>query len=236
MEGTGFELLVRGRLKLVVGRRRQRNRTARRRRCRCASVTFDRLVPRTRAGSTWGTSDLGAGHAAPRSVSSSIDCGSKSSPRATWACSRRSRAASTRCSSSLSDASNRRCRSRETTIIPAVQGTSGWRQGDQPLAVVRRVWGGLQQAAEFQAGNCAAYRRLVQSQDLRRAASRHHRLDPQNPHQPPFRQSDAEMSPVETRAANRQNVRDRADQIADRLSEFVDGGLGWDFGGGMIDG
>ena len=48
--GTGFELLVPGRVKLVVGRRRQRNRTARRRRCRCASVTFDQLVPRTRAG------------------------------------------------------------------------------------------------------------------------------------------------------------------------------------------
>ena len=31
LEGTGFELLVRGRVKLVVGRRRQRNRTARRR-------------------------------------------------------------------------------------------------------------------------------------------------------------------------------------------------------------
>src|SRR6516162_5912442 len=50
LEGTGFELLVRGRVKLVVGRRRQRNRTARRRRCRCASVTFDQLVPRTRVG------------------------------------------------------------------------------------------------------------------------------------------------------------------------------------------
>src|SRR5215469_18348943 len=49
LEGTGFELLVRGRVKLVVGRRRQRNRTARRRRCRCASVTFDQLAPRTRA-------------------------------------------------------------------------------------------------------------------------------------------------------------------------------------------
>jgi len=37
LEGTGFELLVRGRVKLVVGRRRQRNRTARRSRCRCTS-------------------------------------------------------------------------------------------------------------------------------------------------------------------------------------------------------
>jgi hypothetical protein len=41
LEGAGFELLVRGRVRLVVGRRRQRNRTARRSRCRCASVTFD---------------------------------------------------------------------------------------------------------------------------------------------------------------------------------------------------
>jgi len=49
LEGTGFELLVRGRVTLVVGRRRQRNRTARRSRCRCASVTFDQFVPRTRA-------------------------------------------------------------------------------------------------------------------------------------------------------------------------------------------
>ena len=67
LEGTGFELLVRERLKLVVGRRRQRNRTARRRRCRCASVTFDRLVPRTRAGgaSTSLCSTVGA-RTAPR--------------------------------------------------------------------------------------------------------------------------------------------------------------------------
>ena len=50
LEGTGFELLVRGRVKLVVGRRRQRDRTARRSRCRCASVTFDQFVARTRAG------------------------------------------------------------------------------------------------------------------------------------------------------------------------------------------
>jgi len=48
-EGAGFELLVRGRVRLVVGRRRQRNRTARRSRCQCASVSFDQLVPRTRA-------------------------------------------------------------------------------------------------------------------------------------------------------------------------------------------
>ena len=48
LEGTGFELLVRGRVRLVVGRRRQRNRTARRSRCRYASVTFDQLVPPTR--------------------------------------------------------------------------------------------------------------------------------------------------------------------------------------------
>ena len=47
-EGTGFELLVRGHVKLGIGRQRQRNRTARRSRCRCASVTFDRLVPRTK--------------------------------------------------------------------------------------------------------------------------------------------------------------------------------------------
>ena len=50
LEGAGFELLVRGRVRLVVGRRRQRNRTARRSRCRCASVTFDQLVACTRAG------------------------------------------------------------------------------------------------------------------------------------------------------------------------------------------
>src|SRR6516164_6120543 len=50
LEGTGFELLVRGRVKLVVGADGSENRTARRRRCRCASVTFDQLVPRTRAG------------------------------------------------------------------------------------------------------------------------------------------------------------------------------------------
>ena len=49
LEGTGFELLVRGRAKLVVGRRRQRNQTARPSRCRWASVSFDQLVPRTRA-------------------------------------------------------------------------------------------------------------------------------------------------------------------------------------------
>src|SRR5215472_16191793 len=68
LEGTGFELLVRGRVKLVVGRRRQRNRTARRSRCRCASVTFDQLVFRTRAG--------GQGHRCARPV------GPRTSPRA----------------------------------------------------------------------------------------------------------------------------------------------------------
>ena len=50
LEGTGFELLVRRRVKLVDGRRRQRNRTARRSRCRSPSVTFDQLVACTRAG------------------------------------------------------------------------------------------------------------------------------------------------------------------------------------------
>src|SRR5215469_11837126 len=64
LEGTGFELLVRGRVKLVVGRRRQRNRTARRSRCRCASVTFDQLVARTRAG--------GQGHRCARSEGATL--------------------------------------------------------------------------------------------------------------------------------------------------------------------
>ena len=46
--GDWIRTSSRGRVNLVVGRRRQRNRTARRSRCRCASVTFDRLVPRTK--------------------------------------------------------------------------------------------------------------------------------------------------------------------------------------------
>ena len=50
LEGTGYDLLVRGRVKLVVGRRRQPNRTARRRRCRCASVTFDHSYDQYRIG------------------------------------------------------------------------------------------------------------------------------------------------------------------------------------------
>ena len=67
LEGTGFELLVRGRAKLVVGADGSENRTARRRRCRWASVTFDQLVPRTRAGgaSTSLCSTVGA-RTAPR--------------------------------------------------------------------------------------------------------------------------------------------------------------------------
>src|SRR6516225_4842490 len=67
LEGTGFELLVRGRVKLVVGADGSENRTARRRRCRWASVTFDQLVPRTRAGgaSTSLCSTVGA-RTAPR--------------------------------------------------------------------------------------------------------------------------------------------------------------------------
>src|SRR6266404_638609 len=103
----------------------------------------------------------------------------------------------------------------------AVQIDSCWRQSDQPLAVVSRVEGRLQQPATLQTSNRAANCRFVQSHYLRSAASCHRRLYSEHPHQPPFREPDAEILSVKTRSADRENVRDRADEIANRLPKLV---------------